>query len=449
MKKIILLLLILIPIRVNAEIIYTNFYLKEKSFIKYEDSDLIKREETEVYNNYKNLKTNEEYYALASNPSYSPFIDLNDHISLKYYINAKSYNSEGPFTNFLVRKLKTVKFLQFRSFQAPKAILNNIKIYNKDKIVNYKIKKTNYDFNSLINSSTDFLLELDDSYNILNLTIETNFTDPSLSRIAYMISAYSEYVLDLSKREFFSNEIIRGNSNETYKVSFLNNDDFKNFIKKVLWINTRDYESTTEVNYYQYFLTKYKYYNINKLYLNDYTQTPLNDCILDYNDHKILYTYYQRDVINIKDEVCSIDDYNNLIIDSSIPVDKLNIESNININRNGDYLMKIKYRNETLYKRVKVNIDQNNAPEEMASEKTPTTAIVRVSTTATISTTTRKVVKNNYNPTTTTSVKKVLLNYPTSNPNCNCDSHIRSNKLLKLLIICLVLTLFFVIIHKK
>ena len=45
--------LLLIPIKVNGKVIYSDYYLyKENESVFYEENDLLKREEKTLYNNY-------------------------------------------------------------------------------------------------------------------------------------------------------------------------------------------------------------------------------------------------------------------------------------------------------------------------------------------------------------------------------------------------------------
>ena len=82
MKKFILLMgIIIFPLNVKAEEFYTNYHLRETEVENfYEESDLLKREEKHLYNNYYEKRVNEGYYELDKNPIDAPLIDKKDFI---------------------------------------------------------------------------------------------------------------------------------------------------------------------------------------------------------------------------------------------------------------------------------------------------------------------------------------------------------------------------------
>ena len=61
MRKFVFLIgIIIFPLNIRAEEFYTNYYLKEKEVENfYEESDLLKREEKYLYNNYYEKRVNE------------------------------------------------------------------------------------------------------------------------------------------------------------------------------------------------------------------------------------------------------------------------------------------------------------------------------------------------------------------------------------------------------
>src|SRR5574344_616935 len=170
MKKVIISIILMLPLVVNAETFYTKYYIKAKdSIIYYDENENLKREEKKVYNNYNYIRIHEDYYPLYHNPITSPILDTKDEIWSNWAARSMLSNSEGPFTKFWVKKLSNVKYFMFRSFQAPKATFDSLKVYCHGQEVPYSFYKSDFQMGSQITTSTEFIIELDKSYNIYDL----------------------------------------------------------------------------------------------------------------------------------------------------------------------------------------------------------------------------------------------------------------------------------------
>ena len=117
MKKYLLIMLLLIPIKINAEILLTDYYLKESNIKEYkEETEYLKRTEIIKYNNYYKDRIDLGYHKLD---------EVNDNYDLNDYIEKASYiiNENNNYISNVIQKNIKVKYLRLDNFN------NNIYLY--------------------------------------------------------------------------------------------------------------------------------------------------------------------------------------------------------------------------------------------------------------------------------------------------------------------------------
>ncbi|MDD4705644.1 MAG: hypothetical protein PHS24_00315 [Bacilli bacterium] len=324
MKRLILLflLLLLIPINCNAEILYTDYYLLEKdSNNYYEESDIIKREETNKYLNFNYERNEEGYYLLDKNPESLPFVDKDDYIkkSNKEHLIAE----DGPITEHFINENINVKYIRINNFVTNQTSIKNISIYSGEELIFYYIYHKNFSYRKIIPSYGELIIDLRTFYPLNSISLIIRFETSSLDDISYDIG----FKNDLTNYQTFHNNVLRSNLNENHKLNFINEDTLTDIIL-------------------------YKYYNLKRLNSSIYSEEPLINFEHDLLNYKKTYTYYKRDKIEINDEIVNINDP--IIKFSSIEI--LNID-NLDLFNNGNQEIKIcLINNNCLNKNILVNI---------------------------------------------------------------------------------------------
>ena len=99
-------MLLLIPIKINAEILLTDYYLKESNIKEYkEETEYLKRTEIIKYNNYYIDRIDLGYHKLDEvNDNY----DLNDYIEKASYIITENNN----YISNVIQKNIKVKYIR-------------------------------------------------------------------------------------------------------------------------------------------------------------------------------------------------------------------------------------------------------------------------------------------------------------------------------------------------
>ena len=351
MRKIILSIICFLSINVYAETFYTDYALieenSEKYIEEYEIGELTKIERKIGYNNYEEIRKNENYYELDLAPSNLYSVDLDDYINKNIYAKEPFNITDEQYNTLRIRKYTSANSIALRSFISS-GVLRSINVTYDGIPINYTITESNYDFKSQLLSNHMIVLNLGKKYSLDKLNIKLIFEDNTLNSINFMLNVYSgTYYLGCSY-VYYDNEVFRTNDTEIYNINFIDSTSFNKMLTNISWIRKNNYENTNSVNYYKKNVNLYKYYILDKNYLNIYTTEPLEGYKLDYNSNKYLYDYYKRDYIIVKDEIKNIDELNNIVLSSSIPLDKITIENKLN----EDYLtIIIKANNNIFFKK--------------------------------------------------------------------------------------------------
>ena len=379
MKKIILIMICLISINVYAESFYTDYHLvKENEKIYFEDystNELKKLESKVVYNNYKEVISEEGYYELNSAPLNLIYSNLNDYITKDVYQNKFFNVNDDDYTTLKINNYSSVRFIQLRSFTG-KGIIKSINIFYNNKEIKYSILETNYDFISNLQSSNKIVLDLNDMYELKNLKIIFNYERTNNNKNRFMLDIYSgSYIYYYANpKDYYQIDILSTKDITSHQVDFTNSEDFLILLSKMTWVKQSSYNTLMEMSYFKKSINLYKYYSLKKEYLNEYTSYPLDGYLLDFNNSINLYNYYERDYIEISDNLEDLDDLSSFIISTSIPLDHINLEIK---SLEEELLLIIKTSTNTFYKKYpnpkndnkEIDIEENNISEEINDNK--------------------------------------------------------------------------------
>ncbi len=353
MKKFILLMgIIIFPLNVKAEEFYTNYHLRETEVENfYEESDLLKREEKYLYNNYYEKRINEGYYELDKNPIDAPLIDKKDFIYdyAGYYENPVNDKDTvygiGSMNMDSLNKIRYFKIFDVGS----NVIFKNIKIYNKNDLVSYTM--TGYNFKSPEDYTNPTIkIIMDEEVNAKDLHIEFELKNNSVENYKFALygtlAGFSDGIKYILYR--FNIDYINSEQKFDYKVM--------NFSEFVDLLNSLDWTKKKGVNHFIYYKKRnilYKYFNICKIKTNNYTDAAINGFLLDLDDKRKVYNYYVRDKIEIKDNWLEDEPLENMIESTSI-VNKSDIKLTLNKNENEENILIIKYKDDVFYKKINV-----------------------------------------------------------------------------------------------
>ena len=345
MKKIILLLLLLLPFSCFAETYYTDYELIESDISEYrKETDELKRTSKRLYNTYKEERESIGYKSNCKNK---------DELDFKREINITNsnnlYQSLYNDNEYIYSANIYTVYNEFR--------LYDINVYDGEKKIPFYISGTTLkDIDKLRDNNKDtyidivpgnvFVIKLDNGVKKDYVHIEF-VTDKTIKvRIGIYYSVNSSKV----------DSIIM----EANNINFVTKDEFDNlayFVGK-----TKDgYLKPVgeDINY------TYNCYQINKVPTGNYILSGDNIIKEDYYD---LYTYYKRDKVVLSDEEINITNYdlNKLIKYSSIPVK--NIETNIDYSKSGKYLVWFIFDDNFVIEK-EVNVKVNNGEVIISENK--------------------------------------------------------------------------------
>lgn len=328
-RKILYVLILFIPIMVNAqEKYYTSYYLKESNSVNYkEENECIKREGIKLYNSYTLQRKDKGYFEYNS----EYIKDENDFIEKTTYYETKK---EGTIQHFYYKQENNIlinKF-QIRNISASDTTkIESIKIYNKNDLI--------YESSSdIITIYTKLIFTLDNFYNLNDIKIELEINDPQTWVFSGTLTAYSN-------DRGIDNRFISKRTSTKDKMTFvyLNEEEYEDLLSNITWYKTGD----SYISAYPKEVKEYKYYNYEKEYLNNYTNIESTDYILDYNDYKNVYDYYERYYLILSDEIIDINNFSKQIIDTNMDINKLIINKN---ETDDNYIVKFKYLNDEIVK---------------------------------------------------------------------------------------------------
>lgn len=353
MKKFILLMgIIIFPLNVRAEEFYTNYHLRETEVENfYEESDLLKREEKYLYNNYYEKKINEGYYEFDRNPIDAPLIDKKDFIYdyAGYYENpVNDKDTVYGIGSIIMDNLNKIRY--FKIFDVgSNVIFKNIKIYDKNGLVNYTM--TGYNFKSPEDYTNPTIkIIMDKEVNAKDLHIEFELKNNSVENYKFALYGTLAGVSDGIKYILYRFNIDYVTSEQKFDYKLMNFSEFVDLLHSLEWTKKK---GVNHFIYYKKRIILYKYFNICKIKTNNYTDAAIDGFLLDLDDKRKVYNYYVRDKLKIKDNWLEDEPLENIIESTSI-VNKSDIKLTLNKNENEENILIIKYKADVFYKKINV-----------------------------------------------------------------------------------------------
>ena len=377
-KIILILFLIICPYIVNAATydIASDPYYKDTIS---KNEELL--EEEVRYKFYKETKIySNEYYIENNNETNFPY-RTDDYITTEYTEYSKTYPKEVPNRiiksreMFLYKTLKKIRYIYLKDIKGSNGYLriNELNIFNNNNPINYKIECktceniTNLNDNILENSlnvrnATNVIIDLQDYYNIEDLNMNIYLSDNYGTELStFRLDAEEDNYIDI----LVETNMYTKNKN-SYKLSFNLIDYIKEekYNDKVIYseeeINNKYYYLIDRYKEYSYRDIKYLYYRLERTYLDDYYKEK-EGYIKDESDSKIFYKVRYKNKIILKDDYI-IKSYNynlyDMIEDTTIDINRINISSNIDITKNGIYKVTFSYNNFSIDKYVIVDIEE-------------------------------------------------------------------------------------------
>lgn len=357
MKKFILIIILLLPVNIYAKEYYTNYIFEKESTKKEPESDLIKIEKSRIYANYQIIK---EDFGYQKEENCHANINYEDSKIIKEYNSSDIYGT-GKTTNALLGTDDIIRYIIIRQYpyenQNKRINISNIEVSSKETNIEYD------SFNDVEYKDQKFFLILDlkKGYHLNDLNIvifyDTVFDEDFVYNFDFSkkkLPPYLGYVYKIETKK---------NSNMT-NLEFYNLDEFNQIIK-----TSPSLISNPSDNSVSYYYNESKIFKCTKeeiIYSENYTETPPKNYYQDKERYQDIYKYYKREVFDIKDEINSVEDYITLI-NSSLPNSKYQIETNLDITKEGTYLIKINYLDNTIYHKVKLNQKIINIPKEITS----------------------------------------------------------------------------------
>lgn len=454
MKKIILVfLLVILPIKVKAIDFYTNYELVKEAALEFlEETELLKREEFILYNNYKEEIINEDYYELGKNPNNAPFIDKDDYVIINE--NYQENNLEGNEIYNLSKIYKNVltklRYIKIRMIDCPSAILKEINIYYEDILINYDFIDKEYDFNHVLSSNEELIIDLNKDYDVSKIKLELLFKDEKMNNIEYKLSVSQKGYNFTYPTMYLTNKLTRFKEEEKVITEFLQEADFIEVLDDISWIKDKD---ITNFNYYKLEKILYKYFNLNKVYLNQYTDVPLDNYKHDLLDKRIVYNYYQREKITLEDNITDL----NTIIKNTTIKNYDHIKTDIIYEDLYNGIIKITYKDNIFYHKFNLpdwslneedrfeDINKNN---DVINEDINTGDIIDKKEVLAFK---EQVINNETNKNMTTIKPNISINYEDNNEVIDKKKSINNNYIFLIIFILLaiILLIFDKYIHKK
>lgn len=357
MKNFILIIILLLPVNIYAKEYYTNYIYEKESTKKGPESDLIKIEKSRIYANYQIIK---EDFGYQKEENCHATINYEDSKIIKEYNSSDIYGT-GKTTNALLGTDDIIRYIIIRQYpyenQNKRINISNIEVSSKEINIEYD------SFNDVEYKDQKFFLILDlkKGYHLNDLNIVIFYDEVFDEDFVYnfdfskkKLPPYLGYVYKIETKK---------NSNMT-NLEFYNLDEFNQIIK-----TSPSLISNPSDNSVSYYYNESKIFECTKeeiIYSENYTETPPKNYYQDKERYQDIYKYYKREVFDIKDEINSVEDYITLI-NSSLPSSKYQIETNLDITKEGTYLIKINYLDNTIYHKVKLNQKIINIPKKIIS----------------------------------------------------------------------------------
>lgn len=350
MKKILLFLTLFVTgISVSAKEVSTYYsdYGKwsEFSIESVSKTDLIEVEVERRYKWYKVL-TESEYLLYDEGIQKYENVDLNNY----QYTDYSEWNLEEPSEEkdriieseerYAVKKAKPIKkiYIMGGKFTKEKVNLNEIEIYNKNKLVEFDyICGGCSEKYTLENENGILIIDLDDYYYFddLNIVIRP-INNSDIKELSFLVTAPIE---NKDGEKIYYSFLYKNNNEDKIEfnvkdVSIVNPQYEEEKIYKTL--PTLSYSDVVQkLNFYRYKDKLYYFYNNLTEYLNGYFK-EYEGCIKDDNDYIDYFRYRSRDKLEISDyiEINKKDDQIDNYINSTV---QYQLHGDIYYDKNGIY----------------------------------------------------------------------------------------------------------------
>ena len=400
MKKLIILIALFYGINVYA--LPTTYYTNFGEFTEFQEEAMESDDLTNVeverryiyYNEYKNYGG---YYPEDKNDLIYPFIDKEDFILSSYspwemtitegvknrifeektiyeYADMKEvrylhlYNVSGSYGAFRLSELD----VHVNGIEIPyTSICNNCNIYFNDFINNGKIDENM----SVIYNGGSVSIDLGNYYKIEQIDFDLYLYDVGYDPKIYGIAFSRDNSLDkIYSRAVLYTYFTYNDFNDIvpFKYSIndmaMSNPEYYDWIESTTLIKPSKTRLSRSYNMYRYQDVLYHYYNLNKVYSNNYLVNPTEEYPFITNDYKDYYRKQSRNKVVI-DEPLVINsketDVNSFILESSTDV---LVESNVDYNINGEYTISYIIDDLKIEKKILVDIAENNIQEPIVEE---------------------------------------------------------------------------------
>lgn len=339
MKKIILMLVMLLPINVLGSVHYTEYEFKERTDKLYAESDTLKRKEIKLYHNIKKDIT----YNYEEDGHCEGKINEEDY-KIKRIYNDNYYEGYDALTNLKESDYQKVRYIFIYDYDMQEDI-SDIEVYSNGTQIDFEYIDNVYD--SFSGKNAYLVVDLKKIYNFQGLSLNIIF-DKAIeldNENFTLFFSYINYTVPLKDIYINNFYVKKGISDMTIEV--IPDDEYHKLLNELKF----RFPNKDAINY----LHKDIYYfgcTIEKIINTEiYTETPKEGFELDYKNYKIVYDYYNREKYETLEIIKTKDDIYNLV-KGNVTV----TNSNIDLSKNGiyEYFIGNKKHN------VKVDIEENN-----------------------------------------------------------------------------------------
>lgn len=388
MRKILFTLILLgtlFPINIKAQTYYTNY-----SDFKERKEEILSNDLTYV-DTYKKFK----FYSIEKKLSKDYFIENKNDTLYPFKSNEMIKTEDSEFSkekpknelNRIIKEKHTTSFKTLEKiryiniseiFGRKEILINEIKILNNNNDINYKIncdKCSSYfsemvsnkiigDYPVIIPNDSKITIDLGEYYHIKDLNIIMYF-DNANNNIKYnmALNIKDNFIDKYLSGNFVTTVVLEENYQYDEQIITPNLFDIPSKLINKIYEEEGEIKETEYVNilnkniYYSYCDTLYKYYQLNKIYLDDYFVDNVN-YLKDENSYITIYKYKTRDYIEVYDDIIiNSKDFsiNNIIKNTSLNIKDIKLESDINLLINGKYNYKLIFDKLVISKEITVN----------------------------------------------------------------------------------------------
>ena len=419
MKKLILFILCIIPI--------TNVYAIGTYYSDYRDyklgteevldlDDTLKREEYKVYNTEITNIEDQGYVK-------------EDMCSIKYPNDTK--------TTYKIRSASSYNYKWYTSVDLPEGTMTkvivfisnyiNVKemvVYEKGIKANAYLDPTDDTLNQIMDNNLDTYMRLSP-----NMNIQIMF--PKMSAKDFSIEFFASDKLKGQLIVYYEDGTVEYRK-ITADIVDVVSQEYLDEIKPVVGVFTGNDQVAS---YEKVPTTLYHCYTKDSYITNEYKRVPSSEnetLILD--DNKTLYDYYIRDKVKISDKkiTSAKTTLKDLVTYSTIDLDNLRIEGDVDYTTNGTYHVKYIFKDDFIVdKDVVINIAKNDRVVEptttksisTTTKKTTTSKTSTTKTTTTNASTTKLTTTTTTKQTTTSKTTKAKKTTKTVRPNDTCPTY--------------------------